>query len=74
MLLSQGDSCIGSKTSINFGDYKNQLGNFYPPASVFVDIKSSDVEEVKKKGVEIQDYINQHDAKKVIDSMVKKFK
>ena len=36
-LLSQGDSCIGSKTSINFMEYKNQLGNFYPPSSVFID-------------------------------------
>ena len=29
-LLAQGDSCIGSKTSINFGKYKNQIGGFYP--------------------------------------------
>lgn len=37
-LLSQGDSCIGSKTSINFREYKNQLGNFYPPSEVFIDV------------------------------------
>jgi len=37
-LLSQCDSCIGSKTSVNFGDYKNQLGGFYPPKSVYIDI------------------------------------
>ncbi len=36
-LLSQCDSCIGSKTSINFGDYKNQLGGFYPPRLILVD-------------------------------------
>ena len=36
-LLAQGDSCIGSKSSINFGGYKNQLGTFYPPAEVVVD-------------------------------------
>ena len=30
-LLSQCDSCIGSKTSINFEEYKNQLGGFFPP-------------------------------------------
>lgn len=36
-LLSQGDSCIGSKTSINFGEYKNQIGGFYPPHSIFID-------------------------------------
>jgi 3-dehydroquinate synthase len=36
-LLAQGDSCIGSKTSINFGEYKNQIGGFYPPKKVFID-------------------------------------
>lgn len=35
-LLSQGDSCIGSKTSINFGKAKNQIGNFYPPEKIFI--------------------------------------
>jgi len=38
-LLAQGDSCIGSKTSINFGEYKNQVGGFYPPDVIYVDIK-----------------------------------
>ena len=37
-LLAQGDSCIGSKTSINFGEYKNQIGGFYPPNHIFIDI------------------------------------
>ena len=37
-LLAQGDSCIGSKTSINFGKYKNQVGGFYPPNKVFIDV------------------------------------
>ena len=36
-LLAQGDSCIGSKTSINFGEYKNQIGGFYPPNHIFID-------------------------------------
>jgi 3-dehydroquinate synthase len=36
-LLAQGDSCIGSKTSVNFGKYKNQLGGFYPPARIVID-------------------------------------
>ncbi|MBI9033213.1 MAG: hypothetical protein JEZ03_01965 [Bacteroidales bacterium] len=36
-LLAQADSCIGGKTSINFGDYKNQIGNFYPPQKIFID-------------------------------------
>jgi 3-dehydroquinate synthase len=35
-LLSQGDSCIGSKTSINFGEYKNQVGGFYPPNKIII--------------------------------------
>jgi 3-dehydroquinate synthase len=37
-LLAQCDSCIGSKTSINFGPYKNQLGGFYPPAEIVIDL------------------------------------
>ena len=35
-LLAQGDSCIGSKTSINFGKYKNQIGGFYPPNKIYI--------------------------------------
>ena len=35
-LLAQGDSCIGSKTSINFGIYKNQIGGFYPPNKILI--------------------------------------
>jgi len=41
-LLAQGDSCIGSKTSINFGEYKNQIGGFYPPRTVFIDLNFLD--------------------------------
>lgn len=33
-LLAQCDSCIGSKSSINLGKYKNQIGSFYPPRSI----------------------------------------
>ncbi|HET7459866.1 MAG TPA: AroB-related putative sugar phosphate phospholyase (cyclizing) [Longimicrobium sp.] len=36
-LLAQADSCIGSKSSINMGEYKNLLGNFYPPAQIVSD-------------------------------------
>ncbi|WP_161158296.1 AroB-related putative sugar phosphate phospholyase (cyclizing) [Vibrio eleionomae] len=36
-LLTQCDSCIGSKTSINFGKFKNQLGGFYPPSKIVID-------------------------------------
>ena len=38
-LLAQGDSCIGSKTSINFGEYKNQIGGFYPPNKIFINLE-----------------------------------
>ena len=37
-LLAQGDSCIGSKTSINFGEFKNQLGGFFPPNKIFINL------------------------------------
>jgi len=37
-LLAQGDSCIGSKTSINFGKFKNQVGGFYPPDNIYIDL------------------------------------
>jgi 3-dehydroquinate synthase len=36
-LLSQCDSCIGSKSSINLGKYKNILGTFLPPKGILVD-------------------------------------
>ena len=41
-LLAQCDSCIGSKSSINVGDYKNQVGTFYPPKEIVVDVSFLD--------------------------------
>ena len=38
-LLAQCDSCIGSKSSINVGTVKNQVGTFYPPKKIVVDIR-----------------------------------
>lgn len=35
-LLSQADSCIGSKSSINLGKTKNIIGTFNPPNKIFV--------------------------------------
>jgi len=35
-LLAQTDSCIGSKTSLNYKAYKNLIGTFYPPAEVHI--------------------------------------
>ena len=40
-LLAQ-DSCIGSKTSINFVNTKNQVGGFYPPQKIYIDLKFLD--------------------------------
>jgi 3-dehydroquinate synthase len=37
-LLAMTDSCIGGKSSINVGGYKNLVGNFYPPAEVIADL------------------------------------
>jgi 3-dehydroquinate synthase len=36
-LLSQADSCIGSKSSINLGTTKNILGTFNPPEKIYID-------------------------------------
>ncbi|WP_435189573.1 3-dehydroquinate synthase family protein [Pseudothioglobus sp. nBUS_23] len=36
-LLGMTDSCIGGKSSINVGRYKNIIGNYYPPEIVVVD-------------------------------------
>ena len=41
-LLAQGDSCIGGKTSVNFGNYKNQLGNFNPPNRIIINSRFID--------------------------------
>jgi len=49
-LLAMGDSCIGSKTSINFKSLKNQLGGFYPPSNIYIDtsfLKSLPIEDIK---------------------------
>lgn len=35
-LLAQSDSCMGSKTSLNHKHFKNLLGDFYPPSSVYI--------------------------------------
>lgn len=35
-LLAQADSCIGSKTSLNYKRFKNLIGTFYPPSEVHI--------------------------------------
>lgn len=41
-LLSQADSCIGGKSSINFRGYKNLLGSFRPPNRILIDVEFLD--------------------------------
>jgi 3-dehydroquinate synthase len=36
-LLGMADSCIGGKSSINVGSFKNLVGTFHPPKAVIVD-------------------------------------
>lgn len=50
-LLSMCDSCIGGKCGINFGEYKNQIGVFYPPKKIFIDVRFIDT-------LSRDDYIN----------------
>ncbi len=35
-LLAQADSCMGSKTSLNYKSFKNILGTFYPPHHIYL--------------------------------------
>jgi 3-dehydroquinate synthase len=35
-LLAQADSCIGSKTSLNYRKYKNLVGTFFPPSRIHI--------------------------------------
>lgn len=35
-LLAMIDSCIGGKSSINIKNYKNIVGNFYPPSKILI--------------------------------------
>lgn len=35
-LLSMSDSCIGAKSGINVGKYKNQIGSFHPPKRIYI--------------------------------------
>ena len=36
-LLAMCDSCIGGKCGINLGQFKNQIGVFYPPKEIVID-------------------------------------
>lgn len=50
-LLAMCDSCIGGKCGINFGGYKNQIGVFYPPKKIYIDVRFIDT-------LSEEDYIN----------------
>lgn len=41
-LLSMCDSCIGGKCGINYKHIKNQIGVFYPPKKIFIDVRFLD--------------------------------
>jgi 3-dehydroquinate synthase len=36
-LQAMADSCIGGKSAINVGKYKNLVGNYHPPREVYID-------------------------------------
>jgi 3-dehydroquinate synthase len=36
-VLAMADSCIGGKSSINVGPYKNLVGTFHPPLEILID-------------------------------------
>jgi 3-dehydroquinate synthase len=48
-LLGMVDSCIGGKSSINVGKYKNLIGNFYPPENIYIDLKFIDTLSAEQK-------------------------
>lgn len=48
-LLSQADSCIGSKISVNFKNYKNLIGNYNPPNKIYVN--SNFLKTLNKKDI-----------------------
>ena len=59
-LLAQTDSCIGSKTSINFGAVKNLLGTFHPPCQIFCCpevLKTLSLEDIKSGIGEMLHYL-----------------
>ncbi|MEK7129894.1 MAG: 3-dehydroquinate synthase, partial [Patescibacteria group bacterium] len=37
-LLAMADSAIGLKTSLNFKNYKNVIGTFYPPKEIYINV------------------------------------
>ncbi len=59
-LVAQADSCIGSKTSINFCGRKNIIGTFYPPSKITICTKFLETlpeQEIKSGIGEILHYL-----------------
>jgi 3-dehydroquinate synthase len=59
-LLAQADSCIGSKSSINVGRYKNQVGTFTPPSDVRISMDVLDTLSVQEIRSGIGEMIKVH--------------
>lgn len=71
-LLSQTDSCVGGKTSINYNGAKNILGTFYPPKRIlcFTDfLLSLSLEDIKSGIGEMLHYYLIKDTSNAIDLM-----
>lgn len=74
-LLAQGDSCIGSKTSLDGFGKKNQFGVFYPPSKIYICseyLKTLPMKEIYSGIGDILHYILPYDQdniilKKIID-------
>jgi 3-dehydroquinate synthase len=74
-LLAQADSCIGSKTSINLGDKKNIVGNFYPPSEIYIDTTFLDTlssDDIKSGIGEIMHYYI-YAASPLFDEMIRNY-
>ena len=59
-LLAQGDSCIGSKSSINLGSAKNIIGTFYPPQEVIINPRFLDTLSVQEMRSGIGELLKVH--------------
>jgi 3-dehydroquinate synthase len=78
-LLSQTDSCVGGKTSINLDSRKNLLGTFYPPKEIIIYTKFietlshldylSGMGEIYKFHI-LQNNIKQFDIKNEVEPMI----
>jgi 3-dehydroquinate synthase len=66
-LLAQADSCIGSKSSINVGPFKNLMGTFTPPERIFLDVQFLNTLESKEIASGVGEILKVHMIKGVSD-------